>query len=198
MLAHGRVVVEADHRRVPAGGGHEVEVRERERVGQAAVPAQQRELGFAPCDELGVLVAHLRRSGLPHTLLHRDRRSLEAEVLAAFHRQRQDVEVEGVHPAVGGGEDELVGVLEPLHNGGELDKGASDAQALTSGFGERQLRGGRDDNEGLGPIRAISGARDGLRSVWVVGRRRTTEVQGRQRGRSCGGIVARARRGQRN
>ena len=176
MLAHGRVVVEADHRRVPAGGGHEVEVRERERVGQAAVPAQQRELGFAPCDELGVLVAQLRRSGRPHTLLHRDRRSLEAEVLAAFHRQRQDVEVYGGHPAVGGGEDELVGVLEPLQNGGELDKGASDAQALTSGFGERQLRGGRDDDEGLGPIRAISGARDGLRSVWVVGRRRTTEV----------------------
>ena len=125
MLAHGRVVVEADHRRVPAGGGHEVEVRERERVGQAAVPAQQRELGFAPCDELGVLVAQLRRSGLPHTLLHRDRRGLEAEVLAAFHRQRQDVEVYGGHPAVGGGEDELVGVLEPLQNGGELDKGAS-------------------------------------------------------------------------
>lgn len=145
-----------------------------------------------------MLVAQLRGSGLPHTLPHRDRRGLEAEVLAAFHRQRQDVDVEGVHPAVGGGEDELVGVLEPLQNGGELDEGPSDAQALTSGFGERQLRGGRDDDEGLGPIRVISGARNGLRSVRGVGRRPTTEVQGRQRGRSCAGNVARARRGQRN
>jgi len=121
------------------------------------VPLQQLDFLLAASDQVGVAPTEAADVERTAALLPIERNRLRRDLLDGVHGQANAVDVELRRVAVGGGEGELVVVLELPEHLSHLDQEEAGRDRLDVGwFVQRQLAGGRDEDQWILPMSGAS------------------------------------------